>query len=183
MIKRIILKQILNYGYQTKRNKKYKKNKTNINKISEINKIPKSINNLSNDSKKLNKAYESVLSNKKKFISINISGDTIKKKDKNKNTCCQTTKHNNKINFEINSMNNKKSIPISPKVTLKTERYSSPLNNLNQSINNKKSSLSKILKKNNSKLFKNENSTKNNKKKQCQLKTKEIINKMSSTKR
>ena len=182
MIKRIILKQILNYGYQTKRNKKYKKNKTNINKISEINKIPKSINNLSNDSKKLNKAYESVLSNKKKFISINISGDTIKKKDKNKNTCCQTTKHNNKINFEINSMNNKKSIPISPKVTLKTERYSSPLNNLNQSINNKKSSLSKILKKNNSKLFKNENSTKNNKKKQCQLKTKEIINKMSSTK-
>ena len=51
-----------------------------------------------------------------------------------------------------------------------------------QNINTKKSSLSKLLKKNNSKLFKNESSTKNNKKKQCQLKTKELINKMNSTK-
>ena len=33
------------------------------------------------------------------------------------------------VMMNINSMNNKKSIPISPKVTLKTERYSSPLNN------------------------------------------------------
>ena len=182
MIKRIILKQILNYGYQTKRNKKYKKNKTNINKLSERNNIPKSINNLTNDSKKLNKGHQSVVGNKKKCISININGDNIKKKDNNKNICCQTTKHNNKIDFDINSMNNKKTIPISPKVTLKTERFSSPLNNLKQNINTKKSSLSKLLKKNNSKLFKNESSTKNNKKKQCQLKTKELINKMNSTK-
>ena len=186
MIKRIILKQILNNGYQIQKTKNYQKEKNNmnINKLSEKKSTPKLNPYLHNDFKRNNKD-KNMLSNKKRFISISINTDNSKKKDKN--NYCQTSKHNNnKINFNLNylnNINNKKSILYSPKATFKSERFSSPINNLKQNIESKKKSLSKILKKNHSKLFKNENSKiNNNEKKQIQIKSKKVMNKTNNRK-
>ncbi len=163
MIKRIILNQILNNGFQIQKVKKINKEKQNI----------------LNDSKK----NKNIHNNKKKIITININNDNSKKKETN-NNYCQTTKHNNiilnnnKINFHANYLNNPKYVPYSPKVTLKNERFLSPMNPLKQKINKK--TLSKRAKKNNSKLFKNEVTI--NEKKQNQINTKKILNKISERK-
>ena len=184
MIKRIILKQILNNGYQVQKTKNYEKEKNNmnINKLSEKKNTPKSNPYLPSDFKRNNKD-KNIFSNKKRFISISINIDNSKKIDKN--NYCQTSKHN-KINFNLNylnNINNKKSILYSPKTTLKIERFSSPINNLKQNIEVKKKSLSKILKKNHSKLFKNENNkNNNNEKKQIKIKSKKITNKTANRK-
>jgi hypothetical protein len=163
MIKRIILKQIISNRYQIQKNKKINKEKLNP----------------LNDSKK----NKNIHTNKKKIISININNENSKKKENN-NNYCQTTKNNNliinnnKINFNANYLNNKKYVPYSPKVTLKNERFSSPMNKIKQNLN--KNSLSKRVKKNHSKLFKNEINI--GEKKQKEMKPKKILNKISERK-